>query len=567
MMNRSVRRTALCVLTLALGTLLWAGAAFAEVRLPNIFGDGMILQRDMAVPVWGWATAGEKVTVSFGGQEKSATADASGKWMVRLDAMPASRSPQEMTVAGRNTLTLKDALVGEVWLCGGQSNMEMAVRGCFNFEAESAAATNSAIRQIKVGLSCAAAPKDDLDASTGKWTVCSPETVGRFTAAGYFFAREIAKELDVPVGLINDNWGGTRIEPWTPPEGFRLEASVPQIGEISRTVDSWNPATEIGREALRQYLAKLKEWIPAAEAALAAEQMPPPAPKSPGPDLVNSTPTVLFNAMIAPVVPYAIRGALWYQGESNGDEGVTYLHKMKALIGSWRRLWGEGDFPFYYVQLAAWQRSDPDKPAGGDGWARLREAQLQALAIPNTVMSVTIDIGDAADNIHPKNKQDVGRRLALWALARTYGKNIEFSGPLYKSHVIEGDKVRIVFDHAAGGLIAGEKNGLAPVKEVMDGKLKWFAIAGQDKVWHWADAVIDGQTVLVSSSKVPEPVAVRYAFAMNPEGPNGDRQYDAVSSSKVPAPVVLRYELMNPEGANLYNKEGLPASPFRTDDW
>ena len=391
MMNHSARCKASCALVLAAGTLLWAGEALAAVRLPKIFGDGMVLQREMAVPVWGWAKAGEKVTVSFSGQEKSATADENGKWMVRLDAMSASRSPREMIVAGQNTLTLKDVLVGEVWLCGGQSNMQMTVDGCFNSEAEKAAATNSAIRQIKVGRSSAAAPMDDLDASSGRWTACAPATVGLFTATGYFFAREIAKELDLPIGLINDDVGATCIEPWTPAEGFRLEASEPQIRDVSRMVDSWNPATEIGQEAYRQYLAKLKEWIPTAEAAVAAKQRLPPAPKPPGPGPHDGEPTLLFNGMIAPVIPYAIRGALWYQGESNGDEGLIYLHKMKALIGGWRRLWGEGDFPFYYVQLATWTRSDPDKPAGGDGWAHLREAQLQSLAIPNTGMSVTID--------------------------------------------------------------------------------------------------------------------------------------------------------------------------------
>jgi sialate O-acetylesterase len=446
-----------------------------------------------------------------------------------------------MTVAGENTLTLKDVLVGEVWLCGGQSNMSVTVASCLNFEAEKTAATNFAIRQIYVNLANVAAPMDDLDASSGQWTACSPATVGQFTAAGYFFAREIAKALDAPIGLINDNVGGTRIEPWTPLEGFRLAASEPEIKDIIRLVDSWNPTTDIGREVYGQYLAKLKVWIPTAEAALAAKQAPPPAPKPPeiGPPAGFPTcPTCLFNGMIAPVIPYAIRGALWYQGESNGEggEGVTYLHKMKALIGGWRQRWGEGDFPFYYVQIANFRRSDPGNPAGGDGWAPLREAQLQSLAIPSTGMAVIIDIGDP-ENVHPRDKQDVGKRLALWALAKTYGKDLVFSGPLYKSCAVEGDKVRITFDHAGGGLIAGEKNGLAPVTETRDGKLKWFAIAGEDKVWHWADAVIEGETVVVRSDKVPAPVAVRYAFAMNPEG------------------------------ANLYNKEGLPASPFRTDDW
>jgi len=543
MMNRFALRKAACALVLTVAALLRAGDALADVRLPRIFGDGMVLQRDMAVPVWGWAEAGESVTVEFGGHEKSATADAGGAWIVRLDAMPASASPQKMIVVGRNTVTFNDVLVGEVWLCGGQSNMQMVLRACLNFEAEAAAATNPAIRQIKVGRRRSGAPTEDLDESSTPWTACTPATADQFTAAGYFFAREIAKELDVPVGLINDNWGGTGIEPWIPVEGLRMESSEPYFRGLSRMADKWNPATEAGQEAYQQYLAQVRAWIPRAEMAVAARRIPPAAPMPPGPAWPPvfqnfREPTILFNGMIAPVIPYAIRGALWYQGEANGEEGAIYFHKMKALIGSWRQLWGEGDFPFYYVQLSAWQRSNPDKPAGGDGWTRLREAQLQGLAIPNTGMAVTIDIGDAGD-IHPKDKEDVGRRLALWALAKTYGrKGLVFSGPLYKSQAIEGNEIRIAFDDADDGLIVGEKSGLEPVRQVRDGKLKWFAIAGKDKVWHWADAVIDSrQTVLVSSKEVPEPVAVRYAFTMNPEG------------------------------ANLYNKEGLPASPFRTDDW
>jgi len=464
MMIRSARCKAFCVFVLAAGTLLWAGQSFAAVRLARLFGDGMVLQREMPVPVWGFAKAGENVTVRFGGQEKSATADASGKWMVRLDAMPASASPREMTVAGENTLTLKDVLVGEVWLCGGQSNMEMTVNNSLNFDAEKAAATNSAIRQVKVPRSVAAAPRDDLSDSPGNWVVCAPATVGQFTAAGYFFAREIAKALDVPVGLINDCWGGTSIEPWTPAEGFRLATSDPQMRDISRLVDSWNPTTDAGQEAYRRYLAQVKEWLPAAEAAVEAKRVPPPAPKTPEPAPNNGQPTYLFNAMIAPVIPCAIRGAIWYQGEANGAEGMVYFHKMKALVGGWRQLWGQGDFPFYYVQLPGWQRSDPAKPAGGDGWAHLREAQLRFLAFPNTGMAVAIDLGEA-DEIHPKDKQDVGKRLALCALGGTYGKKIAFSGPLCKSVAVEGDKIRIAFDHAGGGLIAGEKKGLAPVQE------------------------------------------------------------------------------------------------------
>jgi sialate O-acetylesterase len=316
---------------------------------------------------------------------------------------------------------------------------------------------------------------------------------------GYFFAREISRELDVPVGLLNDCSGGTRIEWWTPLEGFQLEAAEPEIKEIIHSVE-------------------------------AARQIPPPPPP-PGPRR-KAEPTDLFNGSIAPVIPYAIRGAIWYQGETNGgDDAISYLHKMKALVGGWRQLWGEGDFPFYYAQLTNYETAMP----GWGGWERLRLAQLMSLVIPNTGMAVIIDIGDA-NNVHPKNKQDVGKRLALWALAKTYGKNVAFSGPIYKSCAIEGNKVRVSFDHVGSGLMVGVKNGLDPVREVKNGKLKWFALLGEDKVWYWGDAVIDGDTVVVTSSDVKVPSAVRYAY------------------------------VMNPAGANFYTKEGLPDSPFSSDN-
>ena len=246
---------------------------------------------------------------------------------------------------------------------------------------------------------------------------------------------------------------------------------------------------------------------------------------------------MIFNSMVSPLINYGIKGAIWYQGEANGGEGESYTHKMNALISGWRSLWKQGDFPFYYVQLANYQTSNPDNPAGGDGWAKTREAQLKTMAVvPNTGMAVIIDIGETSD-IHPKNKQDVGKRLAAWALAKDYGKKIVYSGPTYKEFKVEGNKIRISFDHTGNGLVAGKKEGLSPIKETPNGKLGWVAIAGEDKKWYWADAVIDGDTILVSSEKVPQPVAVRYAFAMNPQG------------------------------ANLYNKEGFPATPFRTDNW
>ena len=464
---------------------LSAAMAPAAVKMPALFGDGMVLQREKPVPVWGWADAGEKITVAFAGQEKSATAGKDGKWRITLDPLEMSKTPATMTVTGgSDALEIKDVLVGEVWICSGQSNMEWTVGGC-NAPDDMAKANYPLIRTIKVPHKPSPQPLDDF---SGSWTVCDPKTVGHFTAVGYFFAREIHRELGVPVGLVNSSWGGTRVEPWTPPCGF---AAVPELKEIAE----------------KTYTAKS-----------------------------HQEPTVLYGGMISPLVLLAIRGAIWYQGESNGGEGVTYYQKKQALIGGWRALWKQGDFPFYFVQLANLGNVNED-PKGGDGWARLREAQLDTLQVPNTGMAVIVDIGEARD-IHPKNKQDVGRRLALWALAKDYGrKDLVYSGPLYKAMKVEGDKIRISFDHAGSGLMVGQKEGLAPVRQVEDGQLKWFAIAGADQKWFRAKAVIDGETVVVSSGEVKAPAAVRYAFTMNPEG------------------------------CNFYNKEGLPASPFRTDRW
>jgi len=477
MRRRDMVLTLVCLLGLAT-------AAAADVRLPSVFGSNMVLQQGEPVPVWGWGDAGAKVTVKFAGQEKTATACDAGKWKLKLDALKTNAEPAVLTVtSGDDTVKLENVVVGEVWICSGQSNMEWPVSRC-NAPDDIAAADYPLIRQIKVPHIAKPEPQDDFP---GEWVVCTPQTVPNFTAVGFFFARKLHEELGVPVGLVNSSWGGTRVEPWTPPSGF---AAVEELEEMAE----------------KEYDAKS-----------------------------HQQPTVLYNGMIAPLVPLAMRGAIWYQGESNGSEGESYYHKKRALIGGWREKFQQGDFPFYFVQLADF-REPTDDPKGGDGWARLREAQLDTLQVPNTGMAVIIDIGEARD-IHPKNKQDVGRRLALWALAHDYGKDLVYSGPLYKDMKVEGDKIRITFDHVGSGLIVGKKDGKKPVEEVVDGELKRFAIAGADQNWHWADAKIDGDTVVVSSDEVKNPVAVRYAFSMNPEG------------------------------ANLYNKEGLPASPFRTDEW
>jgi sialate O-acetylesterase len=361
-----------------------------------------------------------------------------------------------------------------------------------------------------------------------------PSTTGYFTAAGYYFAREIVKETGIPVGLIHSSQGGTRIEPWTPAEGFR---KIPELKSISDKTDSCIPTTEIGKATFLKYIEDMKAWMPAAEAALKEGRMTPSAPLMPGSTNVESSPTMLFNGMINPLVNYGIKGVLWYQGEGNGGEDMIYAHKMNALVSGWRALWKEGDFPFYFVQLANYQTSSPDNPTGGDGYAKVRDAQRRTLSIvPNTGMAVAIDIGESAD-IHPKDKQDVGKRLAALALVKDYGKKTVPSGPLLKDFKVEGGKIRMTFDYVGSGLTVAKKDGIAAFQETPGEKLKWIAIAGADKKWYWADAVIDGETVVASSNKVPEPVAVRYAFAHNPQG------------------------------ANLYNKDGFPASPFRTDNW
>lgn len=507
------------------------GRLGAAERLAGIFADNMVLQRDRPVPVWGWAEKGQPISVTFGGQEKSTTAGETGRWMVKLDPMPADKAPRELTVKGSSSLIVRNVLVGDVWICAGQSNMSWFLQDSLNAKAEMAAANFPSLRFLKVAQGGNPVPLDDL-ASRAPWAVCSPVTDRMYiSAVGFYFARELLKEIDVPIGLLGINYGGTCIETWIPPEGFR---SVAELKELSRTVDS----------RYQDYFLKLKAWLPGAEAALSAQQKLPDFPASTWVSGDFQQPAKCFNAMVNPCVPYAIRGVIWYQGEGNGSEGETYFHKMQALTTGWRELWNQGDpstgegrtFPFYSVQLANFQKSDPDKPEGGDTWTRLREAQLKTLSIPNTGMAVSIDIGDSG-TIHPQNKQDVGKRLALWALAKDYGKPVVYSGPLYKGYKVEGNRIRVEFDHVGGGLIVGEKTGLDPVTDLPAGKLKWFAIADKDRKWYWADAVIDGNTVLVSNPEVPFPSAVRYAFAFNPEG------------------------------ANLYNKEGLPASPFRTDDW
>lgn len=466
------------------------GTAHAEVKLASIFGDSMVLQQELAVPVWGWADPGEKVSVSFGDQTQQTTADQEGRWQVALDPLSADAEGKTLKVTASNSIELDDVLVGEVWICSGQSNMEWGVGGALNAKEEIAAADHPKIRLFDVqGHLTSPVAKQT---APGQWKVCQPDAVGGFSAVGYYFGRRLHSELNVPIGLVGSNWGGTRIEPWTSPDGFE---SVPELEAIAEQVNAYDENTKVQ----------------------------------------GGSPSAIYNAMIHPLAPFAMRGAIWYQGESNGGEGESYYHKKQALVNGWRKIF-QPNLAFYWVQLANWKQPTED-PAGGDGWARIREAQRKSLNIDHTGMAVIIDIGEAND-IHPRNKQDVGWRLAQWALHQTYGKSdLVPSGPLYDGHRVDGDSIRISFDHVGSGLIVGKKEALEPTQEVKDGQLQRFAIAGADKQWHWAEAKIDGNEVVVSSPDVPEPVAVRYAYSMNPVG------------------------------ANLYNREGLPASPFRTDDW
>lgn len=481
----------------------------------------MVLQRDRPVPVWGSADPGEKVTVTFNGQRREAVADGSGRWKVMLDPMPANASPQPLEVHGKNAVILTNVLIGEVWIGSGQSNMQWSVGQSMNAAEEIAAANHPEIRLFQVPLTSRPEPQQDVNAS---WTACTPETVNNFSAVLYFMGRDLRRELNVPIGLINSSWGGSRIEPWTPVEGF---SQVRGQETIARLIRASTPGTREFRESMESWLREIDAWRGRAKAAVEKNQPPPPLPDRPGPLPHGYQQVVgLYNAMIHPLVPFAIRGAVWYQGESNNGEGMAYVDRMKALIAGWRTVWGQGDFPFYFVQLAPFNYGGlpPEEARKVTSLAEIQHAQsVAARVIPNTGMVVTTDIGNVAD-IHPVNKQEVGRRLSLIALARDYGRqDLVWSGPVFRESVVEGGRIRVRFDHTGGGLVT--RNGEAP---------DWFEIAGEDGVFVPAAAAIDGNDVVVSSPQVPKPVRVRFAWSQMAE-------------------------------PNLMNREGLPASCFRTE--
>jgi sialate O-acetylesterase len=638
----------LFVLTLV---MICSSVASANIQLPKIFGDNMVLQRGMPIPVWGRAEPGEKITVRFNNTSQKVTTGTDGKWMVRIPEQKAG-GPYVLTVQGTNTITFNNVLVGEVWLCSGQSNMEWNVKSVINAEKEIESANYPLIRHIEIPKSIALKPQEDITGNN-KWESATPENVGDFTAVGYFFAREIFQELNVPIGLIHSSWGGTHSETWTSKDAFEKDpefkemiASMPSLdldslatqqsdkmlARINQLQNGLPPAATVnsfketgyddqkwpvmivpgvwenqqlpdvdgvvwfrkqielsdadaGKEAVLElamiddrdetfvngvnqgstagYNIKRSYKIAAgvlkpgknviaikitdtgggggiygessAVKLTIGEKTIPLAgdwqfqvesvsrnASSIGP---NAYPTLLFNAMINPLIPFGIKGALWYQGESNAGRAFQYRKAFPLMISDWRKHWKEGTFPFYFVQLASFN-ADNGNSTKGSSWAELREAQTLTLSLPNTGMAVTTDIGESGD-IHPRNKQDVGKRLAAVALHNTYNKKIVYSGPIYVDHTISGDKIRLNFKNTGTGLMT--KN--------VSGELKGFEIAGSDKQFKPGKAVIEGDHVIVTGEGLANPVAVRFGW----EDDAGD--------------------------TNLFNKEGFPASPFRTDSW
>ncbi|MEI8309939.1 MAG: sialate O-acetylesterase [Verrucomicrobiota bacterium] len=519
-------------LAIVLSLLAAAPWVRAEVKPNSLFSNGAVLQQGMALPVWGTAKDGEKVTVQLdGGSAETVAKD--GKWSVRLKPHKAG-GPFTMTIAGENTITVDNMLVGEVWICSGQSNMEFGFGRAANAAEEAPKADYPKLRMFTVPHKNAVTPETD---AAGTWVECSPTSVGRFSAVGYFFGRDIQKATGFPVGMIHTSVGGTPAQAWTSLSGLQADKELQgYVDSIKQVADAYPKAAEAYPKELADFQAKLKAWNEsdagkAYEASVkawaeenkkaVAEGMPaipkpqpaadlPKAPRTP--EGGSGTPTVLFNGMVAPLVPYAIRGAIWYQGEANSANAKVYRTLFPRMIADWREKWGEGDFPFLFVQIAPHKNMSPE----------IREAQLLSWQkTPATAMAVTTDVGSATD-IHPKQKEPVGARLALAARALAYGEKIEYSGPIFDTMKVAGNRATLTFKHTGTGLVA------------KDGELKGFTIAGADKKFVPAKAVIEGKTIIVSAEEVTAPVAVRFGWNNVPD-------------------------------VNLYNKEGLPASPFRSD--
>lgn len=481
----------------------------AELKFSPVFGDSMVLQRDQPIHVWGWTTPGTQVTATLGGHTASAKSDDAGRFDVSLDPLPAG-GPHELAIATDETRTFKDVLIGEVWLCSGQSNMQWSVGQADDADLESLTANYPNLRLITVPQVAAQTPQNDFD---GSWQACTPQTVKDFSAVGYFFGRQLHQTLDVPVGLIDNSWGGSAAEAWVPTDVLRADGKYDDLlarwDQLAKTYDH--------DKAVAQWKEKQEQWKQNGRKGN--------APRAPRDQLQgNHRPGNLYNGVLHPVIGYTIAGTIWYQGESNSGRAYQYRDLFPLMIQTWRDDWHQGDIPFYWVQLADFQQ-EVNKPAPS-AWAELREAQTMTLdRLPATGQAVITDLGEATD-IHPKNKQDVAKRLARWALAKQYGFDVPYQSPTYASMTVEGGKAIVKFDHVGGGL------------DTFDiPKLIGFTIAGEDQTFVDATARIVGKdTIEVSAESVASPVAVRYSWADNPI-------------------------------ANVQSAEGLPMTPFRTDDW
>ncbi len=485
-------------------------ASFADVSTPAIFGDHMVLQRDHANPVWGWADSGERVTVSIGSQTHTTVADRNGEWKVVLDSLPAG-GPHRLTIKGRNTLSYDDVLVGEVWICSGQSNMAWPVRNSYDGDLVAMTANHPEIRLISVPQVGTQEPQSDFE---GEWSHCTPDAVTDFSAVGYRFGLQLHQALGVPVGLIDNAWGGSAAEAWIRRDVLREDKRYAALLERWRDTE----ATYDHDAEVAKHETELAQWKRNGE-----KGNRPRAPRNP---LVGQhRPGNLYNGVLKPTIGYGIKGVIWYQGESNAGRAYQYRHLFPLMIQHWRDEWSQGNFPFYFVQLADF-RDEVATPGDAD-WAELREAQTMTLdTLRNTGQAVIIDVGEGRD-IHPRDKHTVANRLARWALAKDYGFDVPHQSPRYTSIKVNGSRIQVDFDHVGeSGLYTFDTQ--EPVG---------FAIAGKDRQFVWASArIVDEDTVEVWNDSVPNPVAVRYAWAHNPV-------------------------------CNLFSREGLPATPFRTDDW
>lgn len=503
---------------LLVGCALLPASLQAELKLPAIIGSHMVLQQNQANPIWGWDTPGTGVTVAFAGQSKSAVAGPDGRWTVKLDAVPANATPQSIQIAAGSTkVTLEDVLVGEVWMCSGQSNMGFQLNSDWNGDLEAMASKLPNLRLIKVPQVGTQELQNDFK---GEWKASTRETAQGFSALGFLFGRYIHQIVDVPVGLIDNAWGGSAAEAWVRRSSLEKDPRFATLLENTLKTEAQKTAPQ----AKSEYEEALLKHKVAAEAAKAAGKTPPRPPQSPEAWLSgNARPGNIFNGIVNPTLGYGIKGVIWYQGESNASRAWEYGQLFPFMVEQWRKEWKQGDFPFYWVQLADFMKEEPT-PVDST-WAELRESQTKTMSLPNTGQAVITDLGEGRD-IHPKNKHDVAARLVRWALAKDYGIKIPYRSPEFKSLSLNKNKATVTIDCFGSALRPFD------VQEAIG-----FALCGEDKVWHYAKGTVVGDDkVELSSENVPNPIAVRYAWANNPV-------------------------------CNLASKEGLPLTPFRTDDF